>query len=215
MTIADEWARIRAMPTTPYYDIRDRIADGDLVGFAPPPRSIWAWPRHPIQRGIQRITGHVWTHVGMAAWFLSRVQIIDATPKHGVKPSALSYWIPNLGIFPRDDGRPHVARQTSAIVIARPAYPGDPNDGMTAAAAALDHQDMEYTERTFGRIIAWSLWGHLPGAPDDVVCSTHVASACATAGVVFRQDLGFMTSPGGIMESPRVDILWKIYQPPE
>ena len=174
-------------PTLPYGLVRSQIRDGDLLLFR---------GHGLVSRVISRVTDSPYTHVGIAAWWRTRLFLLEFREGKGGRAVWLSREIAGHEVW---WARPLVACSREQL--------------HQVVAEALADLGRGYDYRGILRHWLWRRLGlsYVIDAPADVspyYCSSWVAS-------VFANGLGIdlvplvldrLTAPGDIARSPRVEI---------
>lgn len=185
---------IKALPVTPYQDIRTKLKSGDLL---------FASGDYLVSKAIQKVSGSPWSHVGIVFKLdsIGRMLLLESVEDMGVRFAPLSKYINDY-----EDGKPYKGR----VVLGRCK---DVNTDIVAGVAkfGIDELTRPYDKDEIAKIMARVVLGIGKKKRDrEYICSELVYECFSSAGIEFGYDNRGFISPENVWQDDKVSLIERI-----
>lgn len=185
---------IKALPITPYPDIRASLKSGDLL---------FTSGDYLVSKAIQKVTDSPWSHVGIIFRLdaIDRLLLLESVEDMGVRFAPLSKYL-----FDYENGKPYRGR----AVLAR-CQAVDPPDITEIARFGIDELTRPYDRDEIGKILARVILGKGKIERDrEYICSELVYECFLKADIGFNYDYKGFISPENIWRDDKVSLVGRI-----
>lgn len=194
MALHIESQEIKALPVTPYQDLRTRLKSGDLL---------FTSGDYLVSKAIQKVSSSPWSHVGIVFKLdsLDRLLLLESVEDMGVRFAPLSKYLLDY-----ENNKPYKGR----AVLGRHK---DINAEIVAEVAkfGIDELTRPYDKDEIGKILARVILGMGKKERDkEYICSELVYECFSSAGVEFAYDKRGFISPENIWLNHKVSLVGRI-----
>lgn len=185
---------IKALPVTPYQDIRVKLKSGDLL---------FASGDYLVSKAIQKITDSLWSHVGIVFRLdsIDRVLLLESVEDMGVRFAPLSKYLSDY-----ENGKPYKGR----IVLGR-CKDVDIDIVGRLAKFGIDELTRPYDKDEVAKIMARVVLGIGKKERDrEYICSELVYECFSNAGREFGYDERGFISPENVWLDDKVSLVGRI-----
>ena len=185
---------IKALPVSPYSDLRAKLRSGDLF---------FASGDYLVSKAIQLVTDSPWSHVGIVFRLesIDRVLLLESVEDMGVRFAPLSKYLSDY-----ENGRPYKGR----VVLAR----CKDIDSSTVAGLSIfgiDELTKPYDKDEIAKILARVTLGIGKKAKDrEYICSELVYECFSHAGIEFAYHPKGFISPEDVWIDKKVSVVGRI-----
>lgn len=185
---------IKALPVTPYQDIRVKLKSGDLL---------FASGDYLVSKAIQKITDSPWSHVGIIFRLdsIDRMLLLESVEDMGVRFAPLSKYLSDY-----ENGKPYKGR----IVLGR-CKDVDTDIVGGLAKFGIDELTRPYDKDEVAKIMARVVLGIGKKERDrEYICSELVYECFSNAGREFGYDERGFISPENVWLDDKVSPVWRV-----
>jgi hypothetical protein len=185
---------IKALPVTPYQDIRTKLTSGDLL---------FASGDYLVSKAIQKVSGSPWSHVGIVFKLdnIGRMLLLESVEDMGVRFAPLSKYINDY-----EDGKPYKGR----VILGR--CKGVNTDIVAELAKfGIDELTRPYDKDEIAKIMARVVLGIGKKERDrEYICSELVYECFSKAGIEFGYDTRGFISPENVWLDDKVSLVGRV-----
>jgi hypothetical protein len=185
---------IKALPVTPYEDVRDALVSGDLL---------FASGDYLVSKAIQKFTGSPWSHVGIIFRLdsIDRIMLLESVEDIGVRFISLSKYLTDYG---------HEKPYRGRVVLARcEGVDAEIISGL--AGFGIDESARTYRNDEVAEIVARITLGIGKKERDTQYVSSEFVDECFShAGKEFEYDVVGFISPEHIWLNEHVSLIARL-----
>lgn len=189
-----ESKNIKAMPVTPYSDLRATLKSGDLL---------FASGDYLVSKAIEKVTDSPWSHVGIVFYLesIDRMMLLESVEDMGVRFAPLSKYLKDY-----EGGKPYKGR----VVMAR-VSDTDTSTVEGIAKFGIDELTRPYDKDEIAKILARVTLGIGRKERDrEYICSELVYECFSSVGRQFAYDTKGFISPENIWVDSQVALVGRV-----